>query len=215
MFREGTEYKPGDKLPNENDLSVKLGVSRGTLRESIKLLCAQGVLIVKRGSGTYVADELPYEQEYGFRNVIEEKAELKYLYEARLMTEPRCAAIACQRASEDEILEIEDNYLKIIEARRTGKDSVEADLAFHTSIIQATHNDILLQFIPSIHQSLDTAAEIDADGIFRQYVYDDHKMILDFIKLRDSAGAENAARMHILHLIGNAKLPDDDEPITI
>lgn len=213
MFREGKEFKPGCKLPNENELSLFLGVSRGTLRESIKLLCAQGVLIVKRGSGTYVADELPKEQEYRLRNVMDERAELKSLYEARLMTEPQCAALACRRASREEIAEIEKNYLKMAEAKRHGEDSVAADLAFHRSIIQATHNDILMQFIPSIHRSLDTAAEIDAYGIFKDYVTDDHKMILEFIKAGDSVGAENAARMHILHLIQNSKLPDDGEPI--
>ena len=45
------QFKPGDKLPNEFELSARLGVSRATLREAVSALIAQGVLVVKRGSG--------------------------------------------------------------------------------------------------------------------------------------------------------------------
>ena len=45
-------YAAGDKLPNENELSAKLGISRTTLREAIRILVSEGVLSVQRGSGT-------------------------------------------------------------------------------------------------------------------------------------------------------------------
>lgn len=45
--------QPGDKLPNEVELSQDLGVSRATLREAIRSLCTQGVLEVRRGKGTF------------------------------------------------------------------------------------------------------------------------------------------------------------------
>lgn len=47
--------QPGDKLPNEVELSQDLGVSRATLREAIRSLCTQGVLEVCRGKGTFVS----------------------------------------------------------------------------------------------------------------------------------------------------------------
>ena len=49
LILEGSEFKPGDQLPGENILSEKLGVSRSTLRESIRILVAQGLLEVYRG----------------------------------------------------------------------------------------------------------------------------------------------------------------------
>ena len=59
MIVEERRYAPGSKLPNENELSRALEVSRTTLREAISFLVAQGVLEIRRGKGTYVADELP------------------------------------------------------------------------------------------------------------------------------------------------------------
>ena len=47
-------YKSGEKLPNENELAEKLGVSRTTLRETIRILVSEGILEVKRGKGTFV-----------------------------------------------------------------------------------------------------------------------------------------------------------------
>lgn len=49
-------YKPGDRLPNELELADELGISRATLRESIKALVSKNVLEVRRGIGTYVSE---------------------------------------------------------------------------------------------------------------------------------------------------------------
>ena len=52
------QFKPGDKLPNEVELSAQLGVSRATLREAIRTLAARGVLEVRRGRGTFVSSRV-------------------------------------------------------------------------------------------------------------------------------------------------------------
>ena len=57
MIVEEHKYNYGEKLPNENELSQELGVSRATLREAIKTLISNGVLVVKRGKGTYVSEQ--------------------------------------------------------------------------------------------------------------------------------------------------------------
>ena len=51
--------KVGAKLPNEHELAAHFEVSRGTVREAVKLLVSRGVLRVKHGSGTYVASLFP------------------------------------------------------------------------------------------------------------------------------------------------------------
>ena len=61
MIVDEHRYMPGSKLPNENELSETLGVSRTTLREAISFLAAQGVLEIRRGKGTFVAESLPTE----------------------------------------------------------------------------------------------------------------------------------------------------------
>ena len=59
MIVDERRYTPGSKLPNENELSEELQVSRTTLREAISFLVAQGVLEIRRGKGTFVSDQLP------------------------------------------------------------------------------------------------------------------------------------------------------------
>ena len=59
MIAAEGRYLPGSKLPNENELSGELQVSRTTLREAISFLVAQGVLEIRRGRGTFVVEELP------------------------------------------------------------------------------------------------------------------------------------------------------------
>ncbi len=54
MIAIDKKYKPGEKLPNENELSEMLGVSRTTLREAVRILAAGQVVEIQRGRGTYV-----------------------------------------------------------------------------------------------------------------------------------------------------------------
>ena len=55
-------FLPGDKLPNENDLSKELDISRTTLREAIRILVTNGILEIKRGLGTFVRGDISVEK---------------------------------------------------------------------------------------------------------------------------------------------------------
>ena len=101
-------YMPGDKLPNENVLSEELGVSRTTLREAIRTLVSEGLLVVRRGLGTFVNETLDQyaEGSVNMDDVLAMKVTLKDLYEARMIIEPAAAALAASRASDEEIDEI-------------------------------------------------------------------------------------------------------------
>ena len=57
MIKVEKKYNPGDKLPNELQLSEELGVSRITLREAIRILVARNVLEIKRGKGTFIRED--------------------------------------------------------------------------------------------------------------------------------------------------------------
>ena len=54
MIVQKQTYQVGQKLPNENDLSAQLGISRTTLREAIRILVSEGLLYVERGNGTFI-----------------------------------------------------------------------------------------------------------------------------------------------------------------
>ena len=98
--------KPGDKLPNEVELSAQLGVSRATLREAIRTLAARGVLEVRRGRGTFVSSRVEEIEDFGFGALEGVRGQLRDLFELRAIFEPRAAALACARATGQELADI-------------------------------------------------------------------------------------------------------------
>ena len=84
----GGTWGPGDRLPNENELAEQLGVSRGTLREAIRLLTAQGILTAQKGRGTFVVENASLPGRFDLENLPVERSRLADLFEARLLLEP-------------------------------------------------------------------------------------------------------------------------------
>ena len=206
--------KPGEKLPNEVELAAGLGVSRATLREAIRTLCTRGVLEVRRGKGTYVSQRVGEIDDFGFSGVDYARGQLRDLFELRSIFEPRAARLACRRATSEElrnILRLGEAFEKTVLERG---DSIAADQAFHSGIVQAMHNDFMAQFIPGIQRSISQSAALQ-DGVnwFSGETVEDHRLILSFLRIRDQEGAEAAMRLHLVHIINRLNLPDDGEPV--
>ena len=213
IVAEGT-LRPGDKLPNEVELSQQLGVSRATLREALRTLEDQGVVEVRRGLGTFVSEQVDEIQDFGFSRLSRVRGQLRDLFELRSMFEPRAAALACRRATSEElrnILRLGEAFEKTVLERG---DSIAADQAFHSGIVQAMHNDFMAQFIPGIQRSISQSAALQ-DGVnwFSGETVEDHRLILSFLRIRDQEGAEAAMRLHLVHIINRLNLPDDGEPV--
>lgn len=97
------KFGPGDKLPNENELSELLGVSRTTLREAIRILAAGNVLEIQRGRGTYVRGDFK-DSSMESLNGLTARVGAEDLYEMRLIFEPEAAYYATLRATPAELL---------------------------------------------------------------------------------------------------------------
>ena len=117
------KFMPGEKLPNENELSEELKISRTTLREAIRILATNGILEIQRGKGTFVKKDFKGDNIEEISSLSKIKANAKDLYEMRLIFEPEAAYLAVQRASDAEIKrilslgeEIEE-YIKLGKAR--------------------------------------------------------------------------------------------------
>lgn len=214
MIIKDKVYNPGEKLPNENELSDSLGISRATLRESIRILSLQGVLEVQRGKGTFVTNDMELFNDYGMGNFDRIRIRLKDLYEMRLIFEPRIAALACRRASEEEIEKICLQGKAVAKLIGEGKDRTEADQEFHRLIVMASHNDFMIRLIPLINKavresiSLKSNAELLAEETLR-----DHALIMEFLRKHDELGARYAMEIHIHHAIHTLNLNDGTDPI--
>ena len=100
------EFAPGDRLPGEIELAARLGVSRTTLREGIRLLSSRHVLEVRRGLGTFVVQRGEHERPLDRGELLRDPVDLRSVYELRLMVEPQTAYYAAQRATDSELSRI-------------------------------------------------------------------------------------------------------------
>lgn len=198
MIEEENRFSVGDKLPNENDLSLELGVSRSTLREAVKILTTNGILEIKRGKGTFVTSNTIINSE----NLSDIASGLDDLFEMRLMFEPDCAYLAAERATDEEIKTIcrygEEVEKKIL----SGEDRTFEEQKFHESIANATHNSFVKQFMPIIFNAIKKGVVVmTKDKDISEDNLKDDRLIMEFIKKRNPEGARTAMRLHIIHAI--------------
>ena len=189
-------YSPGDRLPCENELSEKYGVSRSTLREAVKILAARGIVEIRRGTGTFVT-AIPQGRDMALPDLRKTRMELRDLYEVRLMFEPKAAAIACVRATDAELEEITLLSRLVERLSAAGEDSTEADIDFHVAIVRATHNEFIGVMIPLVQQAMSDRRFLLAEGGSAATYLPDHDIITQFLCQRDQTGAQAAALMHL------------------
>lgn len=138
-------YLPGEKLPRLEDLSKEFGVSISSVREAVRIFNKQKILTVRQGSGTFVRDDLsntPAEQIDFLEN-----ASFNQLAEARLIIEPELAALAAEKATEDEVKKLLSLAEQMKFKADAGKDFLKEDLDFHFLIADICKNEILSQMI--------------------------------------------------------------------
>lgn len=189
---------PGDKLPNEVELSQTLGVGRTTLREAIRALSTQGVLEVRRGRGTFVCLQVGEIDDFGFSQLGRMQGQLRDLFELRSLFEPQAARLSCLRCTPAERQEILDRGAEVERCITQGLDRGQADRELHAAILRGAHNEFLLRLLPMIHRAVDAALAHGAHG--EQLAEDtrrDHALLLDFFRRGDEIGAEHAMAIHL------------------
>lgn len=182
--------------------------------EAIHLLAAQGILVVHRGKGTFVAAEAQRSGRCDLGSLSAVRSRLRDLFEARLLFEPDLAAMACRRASDEEIAHILSLGAAVEDAIRTGRDRTEYDQAFHQAIVSASHNDFLIRLVPH-HQPCGDGSHSAAqhgDGTGGNHLAGSCPFN-GIYEGRDAAGAKQAMAIHLhrainhLHLQAEMELP--------
>lgn len=211
------KYEYGEKLPNENELSEELGVSRTTLREAIRILVSEGVLVVQRGKGTYVARQMEQFAKEGIsmQEFSDTRVTLRDLYETRMIFEPEAAALACKRADDKEIahiLELGEVCQNHLMRNPMGKERIESEVAFHCAIIEASHNVFLNHFMPMLTQTIEKTFALDFNlDMIAEDAYKDHIMIMNFLERRDAQALKSAVTIHLHHAFWTEQLDWQDE----
>lgn len=151
-------YKVGQQLPIEPELCAEFGVSRPIVREATKILIAKGLLRSKSKVGTIVQSKdswnlLDADVLNWVTQTLPANEFLDMLFEARMAIEPCAAALAAQKATDDDIHKIAGAY-NDMKAAPTIADSIDPDVRFHQAILDATHNDVIRYIGHTLHNAL-------------------------------------------------------------
>jgi GntR family transcriptional repressor for pyruvate dehydrogenase complex len=198
LIKEG-RFKAGDQLPSERELSETFKVSRTSVREALRALEAQGLIVSRTGMGNFVAD-LPVESLVATlaKLLVEEKTALADIFELRKLIEPHIAALAAERATKRDIERMKKILEKQAEAVGRGETGVEADAQLHFAIGQATQNHALEKLVSGLMEILSHSREESLQTADRRRAsLESHRKILSAIEQHDKTRAEKAMFHHI------------------
>lgn len=201
--------RPGLQLPSERDLMQQLNVGRSSVREALQILATLNVIESRPGYGTFIrqpqTEEMFRPELFGL--LIANSAALE-LVEARLMIEPAAIHLACVRATDDDLNEIEELLVAHERALRDGQ-SVNAFAAqFHILLAKCSHNQIVARFMESIIGLLMARGRrVDRIAGYAHAEVDEHRAIVKLVRAQDAEAAASAVRAHI---IGSAQTYDTD-----
>lgn len=115
-------------------------------------------------------------------------------------------ALACQRATDEELAQIRQKAERMERIAKAGGDWPLADQEFHMAIIKASHNEYMRRLYPIINGAVNEILQVSVNRAHMQSIaIADNYMILDFLMQRDEAGARHAMSIHIRHLLNTLK----------
>jgi GntR family transcriptional regulator, transcriptional repressor for pyruvate dehydrogenase complex len=194
------ELGPGDRLPKENDLAERLGLSRNSLREAVKALSLIRVLDVRQGDGTYVTSLEPNLLLDAMSFVVDfhrDDTVLEFL-EVRRILEPAATAMAAAAMPDDAITDLR-KVLDELDDAPTIEALVANDLEFHRRIALGSGNTVLCSLLDGLSGPT-TRARIWR-GLTQEGAVDktreQHSAICDAIEARQPEVARSWATVHI------------------
>ncbi|WP_347557692.1 FadR/GntR family transcriptional regulator [Robbsia sp. KACC 23696] len=211
--------KPGERLPAEPLLCETYGVSRPVLREATRVLVAKGLVVSKPRVGSIVrASEdwhlLDPDVLYWTLNSMPESDFFRSLLTVRRIIEPAAAALAATAADAEDVKRIESAYADMA-AAQTADGLLEPDLAFHRTIMAATHNRMLAYIGNMLSLALSESIKLTSRHPDTHALsLPRHKAILTAIQNRDPLGARQASLVQLENASVDADSVLADRPLS-
>lgn len=154
LIENGT-LQPGDKIPPEREFARSLKISRASLRTGIGYLATMGIIKVRHGAGTFVAEGPPeFAKAYlSFMGALHGFQPWQ-MWEARLILEGNLAALAAERGKEEHHTALAEEVFEMLAAVGNPSDYLIHDILFHRIIAQASGNPILASLMETIASAL-------------------------------------------------------------
>ena len=201
------------QFPTEAELAKQHGVSRSVTREAVKMLTAKGLLTARPRKGTTVQPSSSWNlfDTDVLRWLLERKFSLELLRqftELRIAIEPAAAALAAAAAGDSGLAAIRAGYERMEAAEANDDDPLEADIAFHIAILNASANPFYQQFRDVVETALRTSIRFTNRFKGRTASLPQHLAVRSAIENRDPDGAKagmTALIADVMTLIADAE----------
>ncbi|WP_307233873.1 FadR/GntR family transcriptional regulator [Pararhizobium capsulatum] len=193
-------FPVGTYLPTENELCDRYGVSRTVIRESLKILESKGLVRGRSRVGTIVCGKDEW-------NILDQQVLewigarifefdlLTCILDARRAIEPFAAEFAAERATVQEIAEIERAWQQMRNAEGDVERFTQADVAFHAGLLKASHNQVFVQLSSIIQAALEFSLHASNEAAdARDEAVDIHRMLVEALRMRDKVAARECSR---------------------
>ncbi|MBI4318151.1 MAG: FadR family transcriptional regulator [Chloroflexi bacterium] len=193
--------KTGERLPTEREMALQFGVSRSTVRETLRMLQHSGLIRIKYGSqgGAFVSTDDWSPVSNALRMILRlNQTPLTELLEARKFIEAASAKLAAERAGEDDLAKMRAS-LEEMKANLTDHAVMnEANTLFHITIAQAAGNLVLLATMQSLQRLIEKSVDELVNDLNASHgLLSAHNEIFDAIVKRNADAAQAAMNRHL------------------
>ena len=196
MIKE-QKLKPNDKLPTVDELASAFSVGRSTIREALKVLSAQNIIVIKQGAGTFVSEKEGISRDpLGLEYISDDINVIFDMVTLRLIFEPEMASMAAQFATRKDIQDIKYYCEEVEQLIEQGEDYHKADAGFHIAIAKASGNGVIHKITQVIHSSIKKNIFMTDNILWKDTVIF-HRRITNCIENGDINGARYAMINHL------------------
>jgi GntR family transcriptional regulator, transcriptional repressor for pyruvate dehydrogenase complex len=206
----------GQRLPSEREMATRFGVSRVVIREAVKILRSEGLVDIRRGSGTFLCEPTANHVSEAWRTYLQcqrDRGSFARLLEVRAMLEVEIAGLAALRASDADCASLGTHIDDMERHRNNAIKYAESDQAFHVALAAVTGNELFeALFLPLSGMLQDFRLFLyshDRDRTVREGL-EQHRAILHAVQRGDQSDARRAMHEHVQRSRENFIAASDD-----
>jgi GntR family transcriptional repressor for pyruvate dehydrogenase complex len=212
LVLDGT-FPAGRPLPSERLLRGRFAVSRGSIRDALRMLEMIGLLETRHGQGTFPQELTVDRLVAPLASVMTYRQDLRdELMDVRRMFEPAVASAAATRATDEDFADLQ----RILETQRrklkTGRSAIVEDTAFHAALARSTRNRVVVSIMATLNDLLVESRTLALKQKGRpERSIEGHEAVVAALRCRDAEGAARAMYKHI-DQIADLQLHADERP---
>lgn len=192
----------GQTLPNERDLASRAGLSRSSVREALRMLETEGLVVTRpgrAGGAEVVRPDISMIQRSMETFIRGKGIRLESVLQAREAVEPQAARLAAQFWTDEDWAALSESHERLIQEQGDLPRFLKANFDWHQAVVKASQNELLIAFITSIAQPLYAATDLRGFNSMevRHAVCVAHGKVMDALRARDADAAWRRMGRHV------------------